>query len=75
MRFDAEDYFAFFVEQHILPERREHADETSILGMVGAEGFEPPTLCSQSRCATRLRYAPTPKIVSEITPSLDPFPQ
>ena len=27
-------------------------------GMVGAEGFEPPTLCSQSRCATRLRYAP-----------------
>ena len=28
--------------------------------MVGAEGFEPPTLCSQSRCATRLRYAPAP---------------
>jgi hypothetical protein len=28
--------------------------------MVGAEGFEPPTLCSQSRCATRLRYAPIP---------------
>ncbi len=27
--------------------------------MVGARGFEPPTLCSQSRCATRLRYAPT----------------
>ena len=27
--------------------------------LVGAEGFEPPTLCSQSRCATRLRYAPT----------------
>lgn len=26
--------------------------------MVGAEGFEPPTLCSQSRCATGLRYAP-----------------
>ena len=26
--------------------------------MVGAEGFEPTTLCSQSRCATRLRYAP-----------------
>ena len=32
--------------------------------MVGAEGFEPPTLCSQSRCATRLRYAPTLFIVS-----------
>ncbi len=27
--------------------------------MVGARGFEPPTPCSQSRCATRLRYAPT----------------
>ncbi len=26
--------------------------------MVGEEGFEPPTLCSQSRCATRLRYSP-----------------
>ena len=30
----------------------------SIDKVVGAEGFEPPTLCSQSRCATRLRYAP-----------------
>ena len=27
--------------------------------LVGARGFEPPTLCSQSRCATRLRHAPT----------------
>src|SRR5580698_10546836 len=35
--------------------------------LVGAEGFEPPTLCSQSRCATRLRYAPTTlSIVSRI---------
>ena len=25
---------------------------------VGATGFEPATLCSQSRCATGLRYAP-----------------
>ena len=31
--------------------------------MVGAEGFEPPTLCSQSRCATRLRYAPTCAVI------------
>jgi hypothetical protein len=30
--------------------------------MVGAEGFEPPTFCSQSRRATRLRYAPTEHI-------------
>ena len=27
--------------------------------MVGAAGFEPATLWSQTRCATRLRYAPT----------------
>ena len=27
--------------------------------LVGAERFELPTLCSQSRCATRLRHAPT----------------
>jgi hypothetical protein len=27
--------------------------------MVGAKGFEPPTPWSQTRCATRLRYAPT----------------
>jgi putative SOS response-associated peptidase YedK len=26
--------------------------------MVGARGFEPPTSCSQSKCATRLRHAP-----------------
>ena len=25
---------------------------------VGARGFEPPTPCSQSRCATGLRHAP-----------------
>ena len=27
--------------------------------MVGETGFEPATLCSQSRCATGLRYSPT----------------
>ena len=27
--------------------------------LVGAEGFEPPASCSQSRRATRLRHAPT----------------
>ena len=26
--------------------------------LVGVEGFEPPTSCSQSRRATRLRYTP-----------------
>ena len=33
--------------------------------MVGARGFEPPTSCSQSRRATRLRHAPTVLIVSQ----------
>src|SRR3546814_12264558 len=28
--------------------------------MVGVEGFEPPTSCSQGRRATRLRYTPVP---------------
>ena len=28
--------------------------------LVGAAGFEPAAPCSQSRCATRLRHAPTP---------------
>ena len=27
-------------------------------GVVGKGGFEPPTPCSQSRCATRLRHTP-----------------
>ena len=40
--------------------------------MVGAAGFELATLCSQSRCATRLRYAPTkPEIVARISGSSD----
>jgi hypothetical protein len=34
----------------------------ALILMVGAEGFEPPTLCSQSRCATRLRYAPIARL-------------
>jgi len=40
------------------------------LGMVGAAGFELATLCSQSRCATRLRYAPTSDIVTLKNPVL-----
>ncbi len=31
-----------------------------LLRVVGVEGFEPPTSCSQSRRATRLRYTPNP---------------
>ena len=32
---------------------------TAFFNVVGEEGFEPPTLWSQTRCATRLRYTPT----------------
>ena len=31
--------------------------------LVGARGFEPRTPCAQGRCATRLRYAPTPVVI------------
>ena len=34
--------------------------------VVGAAGFEPTTLCSQSRCATRLRHTPTDYLISGI---------
>ena len=37
--------------------------------MVGVQGFEPWTPCSQSRCATRLRYTPTePIFYTEMAP-------
>ena len=36
--------------------------------VVGAAGFELATLCSQSRCATRLRYAPTARILTRQFP-------
>lgn len=34
------------------------ASRNVLFAVVGVEGFEPPTPCSQSRCATRLRYTP-----------------
>ncbi len=34
--------------------------------MVGAGGFEPPTLWSQTRCATRLRYAPNGLVIHHL---------
>ena len=63
---------AYFMERvnrlELLPEAWKAAvlplHHTRVLHMlvcylVGAEGFEPPTLWSQTRCATRLRYAPS----------------
>ena len=34
--------------------------------LVGVAGFEPATYCSQSSCATRLRYTPASRQVSPI---------
>jgi hypothetical protein len=34
--------------------------------MVGAAGFEPTTPCTPSKCATRLRHAPTEPEALEI---------
>jgi hypothetical protein len=42
-------------------ENKKACINAGFLIMVGAAGFELATLCSQSRCATRLRYAPTNK--------------
>ena len=38
--------------------RNEKSHPEGQLFFVGAQGFEPWTPCSQSRCATGLRYAP-----------------
>jgi hypothetical protein len=42
--------------------------------MVGAAGLEPATLCSQSRCATKLRHAPA-GIPDALPPQNLPDPQ
>ncbi len=34
--------------------------------LVGETGFEPATLCSQNRCATRLRHSPTASALDEV---------
>src|SRR5262245_7341831 len=37
--------------------------------LVGVAGFEPATPCSRSRCATRLRYTPSPRLTYiDVTP-------
>ena len=51
-----------FVSRRSIRVRQVHKRVRTLRILVGATGFEPATLCSQSRCATRLRYAPTPKI-------------
>ena len=44
-----------------LPAQNPHnGDVAGVVSMVGVRGFEPPTPCSQSRCATGLRHTPNP---------------
>ncbi len=47
----------------------------SLILLVGAAGFEPATLCSQSRCATGLRYAPPMALDYTLTPKSASKPQ
>ncbi len=43
--------------------------------MVGLTGFEPATLCSQSRCATKLRYSPNLRVARHVTEALTSIEQ
>jgi hypothetical protein len=45
--------------QRCIAKKANEYDRKTAKKVVGAERFELPTLCSQSRCATRLRYAPS----------------
>ncbi len=48
-----------------------------VIKLVGVERFELPTHCSQSSCATRLRYTPKPVNLSMLRTqrnSVNPFP-
>src|SRR5436853_6782672 len=53
-----------FLSLRNFSKKKSHLSTVACLGYffkvfaVGARGFEPPTPCSQTRCATRLRYAP-----------------
>ena len=42
--------------------------------MVGATGFEPATSCSQSKCSTRLSYAPTRRHCPDFPPPRNKIP-
>ena len=48
--------------------QRTGAPPTAWRRLVGAERFELPTTCSQSRCATRLRHAPLPNRFAAMGP-------
>ena len=52
------------VSRRSISVRRIRKRVKTLVILVGATGFEPATPCAQGRCATRLRYAPTPLIIS-----------
>ncbi len=45
-------------KQNIQMQKSRSISATAFFNVVGEEGFEPPTLWSQTRCATKLRYSP-----------------
>jgi hypothetical protein len=48
------------------PQSKSHSFRCGFF-VVGLVGLEPTTLCSQSRCASQLRYSPmSPSILDEI---------
>jgi hypothetical protein len=59
---DEQDWHAPDCQPTLDPRSPDSHTCENVENLVGATGFEPATLCSQSRCATRLRYAPTPTI-------------
>ena len=61
------------VRKSILQSTKAH--NGPLFGMVvGVQGFEPWTPCSQSRCATRLRYTPTTSILTACPTQFPRFP-
>lgn len=44
-----------------MPAIRGHDEKTTDVGIVEHAGFEPATLCLQSRCATNCANAPSPR--------------
>src|SRR6185369_5211628 len=47
------------LNEYLHNQKRVTAYAVTLEFLVGARRFELPTPCSRSRCATRLRYAPT----------------
>ena len=58
-------YYPKLEDEHFERKKEPSLAPSSEYHLVGATGFEPATLCSQSRCATKLRHAPNYFILRE----------